>query len=188
MSQKVVPCDESDPKRACRSISKDEDVRCTLDGLLLQMIQLIEDLELLHSQVNKESCRAQLVLARVRLHQGFERIPAEAQLPRGRPYKALTRVVENDNYWGKVFKMIRLPVNPILGYLLPVRNIFGCLVSDNLRIANRHWDNCLDLVVECANVQRKLQSTINSIENLRNLLNQRQCPQMSNDKLKVILK
>ncbi|EDW41470.1 uncharacterized protein LOC6605666 [Drosophila sechellia] len=170
MSQKVVPCDESDPKRACRSISKDEDVGCILDGLLLQMIHLIEDLELLHSQVNKESCRAQLVLARVRLHQS--RIPAEAQLPRGRPYKALTRVVEKDNYCGKVFKIIRLPVNAILGYLLPVKNIFGCLVSDNLRIANRHCDNCLDLVVECANVQRKLQSTIISIENLRNLLNQ----------------
>ncbi|XP_043648168.1 uncharacterized protein LOC122616692 [Drosophila teissieri] len=173
MSQTEVSCDESDPQRESRSIPEDEDVRCTLDGLLLQMVHLIEDLELLHSQVNKESSRAQLVLARVRLHQSAQRIPAEAQLPRGRPYKALTRVVEEQSSWGTVFRIIRLPVNPILGYLRPVRNIFGSLVPDNLRIANRHWEHCLDLIVECANIKRELQSTIVCIEKLRYFLSQR---------------
>ncbi|XP_039485235.1 uncharacterized protein LOC120447756 [Drosophila santomea] len=154
MSQTVEPCDESDPQRESRSNPEDEDGRCTLDGLLLQMIHLIEDLELLHTQ-------------------SALRIPAEAQLPRGRPYKALTRVVEEQSSWGKVFKIIRLPVNPILGYLRPVRNIFGSLVPDNLRIANRHWEHCLDLIVECANIKRELQSTIIFIEKLRYFLNQR---------------
>ncbi|EDW94498.1 uncharacterized protein LOC6534100 [Drosophila yakuba] len=173
MSQTVEPCDESDPRRESRSNPEDEDGRCTLDGLLLHMFHLLEDLELLHTQVNKESSRAQLLLARVRLHQSALRIPAEAQLPRGRPYKALTRVVEERSSWGKVFKIIRLPVNPILGYLRPVRNIFGSLVPDNLRIANRHWEHCLDLIVECANIKRELQSTIIFIEKLRYFLNQR---------------
>ncbi|KQS43955.1 uncharacterized protein Dere_GG26950 [Drosophila erecta] len=138
------------------------------------MIHLIEDFELLHSQVHKETARAQLVLARVRLHKGFHRIPAEAQLPRGRPYKALSRVVEEQSSWGKVFRIIRLPVNPILGYLRPVTNIFGSMLPDNLRFANRHWEHCLDLIVECANIKRKLQLTIVSIEKLQCFLSRRQ--------------
>ncbi|KAH8364109.1 hypothetical protein KR084_002538, partial [Drosophila pseudotakahashii] len=149
------------------SRSEEENRRHLLDALLLQMFHLMEDRDLLQMQVNKESCRARLILARVRMHQGCQRISAEAQLPRGRPYKALTRVVEQPSSWGNIFKIIRLPVDPILGYFRPLTNIFGCLVPNSLRIANRHWDHCLDLVVECANIQRELLSTIVSIEKLR---------------------
>jgi len=168
MRRNEEPSDESmDPTRESRSSSKDEDFRHLLDALHLHMLHLVEDRQRLHLQVNKESCRARLILARVRMHQGCQRTSAEAQLPRGRPYKALTRVAEESSSWGKVFKLIRLPVNPILGYFRPLTNIFGALVPNSLRIANRHWDHCLDLAVECANIQRELQSTIISIEKLR---------------------
>ncbi|XP_016964820.1 uncharacterized protein LOC108034446 [Drosophila biarmipes] len=157
----------SDELRESRSRSQDEEVENLIDALHLNLLHLTEDRQRLQLQVNKESCRARLILARVRMHQGCQRTSAEALLPRGRPYKALSRVLEESSYWGKVFKIMRLPVDPLLGYFRPLTKIFGSLVSQSLRIANRHWDHCLDLVVECANIQRELQATINSIEKLR---------------------
>jgi len=88
-----LPGESMDPKRESRSRFQEEDVRHLLDALHLHMLHLIEDRQRLQMQVNKESCRARLILARVRMHQGCQRTSAEAQLPRGRPYKALTRVL-----------------------------------------------------------------------------------------------
>uniref|UniRef100_A0A6P4F612 Vacuolar ATPase assembly protein VMA22 n=1 Tax=Drosophila rhopaloa TaxID=1041015 RepID=A0A6P4F612_DRORH len=171
MNHNEVPSDESkDPMRESRSEASDEDVRCLLDGLHLQMFHLMEDQDLLQLRINKQTCRAGLILARVRLHHGSERTSAEAQLPRGQPYKAITRVIETSSPHGKYFRITRHPIDPILRYFRPLTNIFGRLVPESLRVANRHWDHCLDMVVECANIRRELQSTIDSIKKLRRTL------------------
>ncbi|XP_017039460.1 uncharacterized protein LOC108086902 isoform X2 [Drosophila ficusphila] len=127
-----------------------------------------EDHEVLHLLVNKQSAKDQLILARSRFHQ--ERSSSKAQLPRGRSYKALTRVIKVSNPWGKAMKIFRHPVDPINGYIRPLTNIFGFLVPESLRMAD--WDHNLDLVVECVNVQRDLQSTITSIKKLQWLLDE----------------
>ncbi|KAI8037763.1 uncharacterized protein LOC128259688 [Drosophila gunungcola] len=171
MSHNEVPFDElMAAKRESRARSSVREIRCLLDDLHLQMFHLMEDQELLHLQVNKQSCRARLFLARTRLLQGSERTSAEVRLPRGRSYKALTRVIEVSKNLGKALKITRHPVEPILGYFRPLTNIFGSLVPESLRLASRHWYHCLDLVAECANTRKELQWTITSIKMLQSAL------------------
>ncbi|KAH8378773.1 hypothetical protein KR009_001224 [Drosophila setifemur] len=137
------------------------------------MFKLIEEEALLHNQISKQTTRSRLILARIRLQQGRQRTSAEAQLPRWRPYKALCRLFMESTPCGAVMKLLRHSVDPSLGFLQPLTNIFGNIVPVSLQVAKRNWEHCVDLIVECANVQMEIQSTTISIRKLRRSLQRR---------------
>ncbi|XP_017156835.1 uncharacterized protein LOC108165311 [Drosophila miranda] len=152
------------------TISSTEEACCLLDSLHLHIYHLLEDQAAQNHQLSRETSKARLILARVRLQEGNQRTSAEAQLPRYRPFKALCRLVEEAGPWGTIIKLIRSAVEPSRGYFQPVTFIFGALVPASLRVASRKWEHCVDQIVDCANTQRELQATMVSIRQLRRSL------------------
>ncbi|XP_030385917.1 uncharacterized protein LOC115632806 [Scaptodrosophila lebanonensis] len=147
-----------------------------LDALYLQLLQLIEERTEQQLTLAEHTKRGSVLLARTRLQQGHWSAPA--QLPRTRPYKALCRLVQQalpDCLSGTLFRLLRYTVEPERGYVAPEKHIFGSLLPLSLRVAGKKFERCIDLVVECANVQRELQAVVAAIERLKRTLDRRHC-------------
>lgn len=138
-----------------------------IDAMYLELLHLIEKQILQQKLLDENISRARLILARNRLQQGIVNCATSARLPRSTPYRALCRLVEYGMSWGSSLKLFRSKVNPTKGYFEPLRQIFGSLVPHSLRLETRQWERCVEQIVECANIQRELQSLVESIEKVK---------------------
>ncbi|KAH8405027.1 hypothetical protein KR222_005087, partial [Zaprionus bogoriensis] len=131
------------------------------------LLQLIEKQIRQQQQLEAYTSRARLILARNRLQHGTASCAAASRLPGSRPYRALCRLVEQGIAWGSSFKLIRFAVDPTRGYFEPLSHIFSALAPQSLRLASQQWERCVEQIVECANIQRELQSLVKSIEQVK---------------------
>ncbi|XP_068150080.1 LOW QUALITY PROTEIN: uncharacterized protein [Drosophila tropicalis] len=138
-----------------------------LDVLYIELMHLVEEqvLAQIHRDVNQS--RALLMLAKIRLQQGNQCIAAAAQLPCSRPYKSLIRLVQEVMPWGMAWKLLRHQIEPLGGYVQPLGNMFGSLVSCGLHVATQKWMACVDQLLNVVNVNGELRATLNSIQKLK---------------------
>ncbi|EDW19107.1 uncharacterized protein LOC6582950 [Drosophila mojavensis] len=169
-----------------RTRTIDEETGCLMDILHLHMLQLIEDRIGLQLQLETQTSRARLMLAKTRLQQGRPHLATVTRLSSSSssssfssspctPCRALCRLLEQSIEWCSSFKLLRHKVNQKLGFLHPINRIFGSLVPYSLRLASGNWEHCVELIVESANIQRELQSVVKAIERFNWALRRRGC-------------
>lgn len=146
---------------------QEEQIDCLIDAMYLQLLHLIEQQIHGQRQLERNTARAHLILARNRLQQGLMSCAITSRLPVATPYRALCRLVEYGRSWCSTLKLFRLKVDPTKGFFDPLIHIFGALVPHSLRLEHRLWEHRIEQIVECANIQRELQSLIRSIEQVK---------------------
>lgn len=143
-------------------------IDCLIDAMYLQLIHLIEQQIRVQRQLQSNTSRSQLILARNRLQQGLLSRTITSRLPGcPTPYRALCRLVECGRSWCSTLQLFRFKVDPSHGFFDPFIRLFGALVPYSLRMKHHLWEQRIELIVECANIQRELQSLIKSIEQVK---------------------
>ncbi|KAM7364531.1 uncharacterized protein ACRADG_000989 [Cochliomyia hominivorax] len=148
------------------------DINNLLDGLYLELLNLIEQQTNCRVNIERTTNAGQLLLAKTRYNQGSQTI-SMAQLPseNSEDFNALCLVTEQtneDTVAGSNIKLIRYNVNKADGYLEPM-HWFTMLPSMSLRNAAEQFKKSVDFVVESANIQREMLSVMKSIEHLKAL-------------------
>lgn len=146
---------------------QEKQIDCLIDAMYLQLLHLIEQQIHGQCQLERSTARAHLILARNRLQQGLMSCAITSRLPVATPYRALCRLVEYGRSWCSTLKLFRLKVDPTKGFFDPLIHIFGALVPHRLRLEHHLWEHRIEQIVECANIQRELQSLIKSIEQVK---------------------
>ncbi|TDG44102.1 hypothetical protein AWZ03_009477 [Drosophila navojoa] len=164
----------------------DEETGCLMDILHLNLLHLIEARIGLQLQLETQTARARLMLAKTRMQQGRPHLTTITRLPSSSasssfsssfstPCRALCRLLEQCIGWCSSFKLLRHELNQKLGFLRPINRIFGALVPYTLRLASGNWEHCVELIVQSANIQRELQSVVKAIERFNWTLHRRGC-------------
>lgn len=139
-----------------------------MDKLTIEMLELVEKDVSNKIYLEKQINNGHLLIAKARYIQGQMSV-SSAQLPTedSTEFKALSTVEREkegeDNKWVLEKKHA---VNKDEGYIDPTR-WFGVLVPQSLQMARDKFRNCLFLIVENANIQNKLQTTIKQLVHLR---------------------
>lgn len=136
------------------------------DKLLLQMLELIETSVLCKMSIETTTNAGQLLLAKSRYIQGTQSASA-SRLPteNSNEFNALKKVETNSEQ--SELQLASHEIDKTSGFIDPLR-WFGVLVPRSLQLAQDHFTKAIDLIIECANIQLKLNYTISSILLLRN--------------------
>lgn len=133
------------------------------DKLLLQMLDLVEQSVVCKMDIESTTNSGQLLLAKSRYIQGPQTV-SKSQLPteNSNDFYALKTIVQNNDE-------LQLDVHKVdkeNGFVDAIR-WFGVLVPRSLQIAQERFNRAVELAVECANVQTKLNKTIRYLLLLR---------------------
>lgn len=133
------------------------------DKLLLQMLDLVEQSVVCKMDIESTTNSGQLLLAKSRYIQGPQTV-SKSQLPteNSNDFYALKTIVQNNDE-------LQLDVHKVdkeNGFVDAIR-WFGVLVPRSLQIAQERFNRAVELAVECANVQMKLNKTIRYLLLLR---------------------
>lgn len=138
------------------------------DKLLIDMLDLIEQSVLCKMNIESTANAGQLLLAKSRYIQGPQTV-SKSQLPteNSNDFHAIKTVTRNE---GEICDELQLNVHKIdkeNGFVDSIR-WFGVLVPRSLHLAQERFNRAVELVVESANIQTKLNKTIRYILLLRN--------------------
>lgn len=133
------------------------------DKLLLQMLDLVEQSVVCKMDIESTTNSGQLLLAKSRYIQGAQTV-SKSQLPteNSNDFYALKTIVQNNDE-------LQLDVHKVdkeNGFVDAIR-WFGVLVPRSLQIAQERFNRAVELAVECANIQTKLNKTIRYLLLLR---------------------
>lgn len=138
------------------------------DKLLIHLLDLIEQSVLCKMNIEATTNAGQLLLAKSRYIQGPHTVSI-SQLPteNTNDFNALKTVIKTE---GEIHDERQLSVHEVdkeNGYIDTIR-WFGVLVPRSLHLAQERFNQAVELVVECANIQTKLDRTIRYLLLLRN--------------------
>ena len=141
------------------------------DKLLIDMLDLIEQSVLCKMNIEATTNAGQLLLAKSRYIQGPQTVSI-SQLPteNSNDFKALQTVTRREGEAEDEFELNTHKVDKENGFIDTIR-WFGILVPRSLQLAQERFNKAIELVVECANIQSKLNNTIKYILLLRNKSN-----------------
>ncbi|CAH0731919.1 unnamed protein product, partial [Brenthis ino] len=146
-----------------KEASSMETVCDLLDKLVLRQLHLMEDKMCCELNIEKSINNGSIHLAKARYIMGQssvskERLPTESSPE----FSALTvcETVEEDN-----IKQLKIIENDDKSVANPI-HWFGVLVPQNLHKAKNIFQNAVNFVVECVNIQLQLTETMKNIENL----------------------
>lgn len=138
------------------------------DKLLIEMLDLIEQSVLCKMNIESTTNAGQLLLAKSRYIQGPQTVSV-SQLPteNSNDFNALKTVTREEGEIGDELQLSTHKVDKDNGFVDTIR-WFGVLVPRSLQLAQQRFNQAIELVVECANIQTKLNNTIRYILLLRN--------------------
>lgn len=138
------------------------------DKLLIDMLDLIEQSVLCKMDIESTTNAGQLLLAKSRYIQGPQTVSG-SQLPteNSNDFNALKTVTKQEGEIGDELQLNVHKVDKENGFIDTIR-WFGVLVPNSLQLARQRFDKAIELVVECANIQTKLNDVIRYILLLRN--------------------
>lgn len=139
------------------------------DKLLLEMLDLVE--QSVSCKINLESTTndGQLLLAKSRYIQGPQTV-SESQLPteNSAEFNALKTVCQKTTEdTDDALELVAHKIDKQNGYVDAIR-WFGVLVPQSLHLAQQRFNRAVELAVECANIQIKLNKSIRFLLLLRN--------------------
>lgn len=138
------------------------------DKLLLQMLDLVEQTVVCKMDIESTTNVGQLLLAKSRYIHGPKTV-SKSQLPteNSNDFNALKTIVRSDD---ETIDELQLKVHNVdkeNGFIDAIR-WFGVLVPRSLYTAQERFNRAVELAVECANIQTKLNKTIRYLLLLRN--------------------
>ncbi|XP_055312560.1 coiled-coil domain-containing protein 115-like [Sitodiplosis mosellana] len=138
------------------------------DKLLIEMLDLIEQSVLCKMNIESTTNAGQLLLAKSRYIQGPQTVSV-SQLPteNSNDFNALKTVTRQEDEINDELQLSTHKVDKENGFIDTIR-WFGVLVPRSLQLAQERFNKAIELVVECANIQTKLNNTIRYILLLRN--------------------
>lgn len=141
------------------------------DKLLIEMLDLVEQSVLCKMNIEKTTNAGQLMLAKSRYTQGSQTV-SKSQLPteNSNEFNALKTVNRSDSETNDELQLDVNKVDKENGFVDPIL-WFGVLVPRSLHSAQECFNKAVELVVECANIQTKLNKTIRYLLLLRNKMN-----------------
>lgn len=141
------------------------------DKLLLEMLELIEQTVLCKMNIEATTNAGQLLLAKSRYIQGPQTVSV-SQLPteNSNEFHALKTITHEKDELNDEMQLNAHKVDKENGYIDAIR-WFGVLVPRSLQLAQQRFNQAVELAVECANIQTKLNKTIRYILLLRNKSN-----------------
>lgn len=145
------------------------------DKLLLEMLDLVEQSILCKMNIERTTNAGQLLLAKSRYIQGPQTV-SQTQLPteNSNNFSALRTVTRSQSADGSSMDSDALQLNvqkidKEAGFVDTI-HWFGILVPRSLHLAQDRFNQAIEHVVECANVQMKLNKTIRFLLLLKNKL------------------
>lgn len=139
------------------------------DKLVLEMLGLVEQMVLCKMNIETTTNAGQLLLAKSRYIQGPQSVSV-SQLPteNSNEFSALKRLIRTDSepYTDDELQLDVHKVDKQNGYIDAIR-WFGVLVPRSLQMAQERFNKAIELVVECASIQTRLNKTIRYILLLR---------------------
>ncbi|XP_054092146.1 uncharacterized protein LOC105221670 isoform X2 [Zeugodacus cucurbitae] len=134
------------------------------------MLDLIEQYTTCRVNIERLMNSGQLMLAKTRYLQGSQTI-SSAHIPteNSNTFNALCGLKEkkNDTKISSVeYSLMRHTVDKDKGFVEPM-HWFTLLPPSSLRTASEQFKNCLELVLESANVQRELLAVMENIDRLK---------------------
>lgn len=141
------------------------------DKLLIDMLDLVEQSVLCKMNIESTTNAGQLLLAKSRYIQGPQTVSV-SQLPteNSNDFNALKTVTKHENEIDDALELNIHKIDKENGFIDTIR-WFGVLVPRSLQLAQERFNKAIELVVECANIQTKLNNTIRYILLLRNKSN-----------------
>lgn len=146
------------------------------DKLLIEMLDLVEQSILCKMNIEQTTNAGQLMLAKSRYIQGPQTV-SQTQLPTENSsdfnaLKTVSRSSDNDNDTSSTmdndtFQLNVKEIDKESGFVDTIR-WFGILVPRSLHSAQERFNQAIEHVVECANIQTKLNKTIRFLLLLRN--------------------
>lgn len=144
------------------------------DKLLIEMLSLVEQSVLCKMNIEATTNAGQLMLAKSRYIQGPQTV-SKTQLPTeySNDFSALRTVSrsaaddDNNTFDNDAFQLNVQQIDKENGFIDTIR-WFGVLVPRSLQLAQERFNQAVDHVVECANIQMKLDKTIRFLLLLRN--------------------
>lgn len=139
------------------------------DKLFIEMLELIEQSVLCKINIETTTNAGQLLLAKSRYNQGTQTV-SKTQLPteNSNEFNALKTVSQNDKAQNNDALQLNVhKVDKDNGFIDTIR-WFGVLVPRTLHLAQEQFNKAVELVVENANIQMKLNQTIRYLLLLRN--------------------
>ncbi|CRK89753.1 CLUMA_CG003470, isoform A [Clunio marinus] len=143
-----------------------------MDKLILQTLELVEEDVTLKINIEKLTNEGALLMAKTRYSQGPKTVSV-SQLPGesddGPEFNALKITVRSENDLGtSEFELEKSAVNKESNHIDPI-NWFGILVPQSLKTARERYEKALELVIESANVEQKLQKNYQLYEKLKSI-------------------
>lgn len=141
------------------------------DKLLLDLLDLIEQTVLCKINIEATTNAGQLLLAKSRYIRGPQTV-SKSQLPteNSNEFHALKTVSRTENELADELQLSEHKVDKTNGFVDSIR-WFGVLVPRSLQLAQERFNRAVQLVIECANIQTKLNKTIRYILLLKNKSN-----------------
>lgn len=138
------------------------------DKLLLQMLDLVEQTVVCKMDIESTTNVGQLLLAKSRYIHGPKTV-SKSQLPteNSNDFNALKTIVRSDDETTDELQLKVHNVDKENGFVDAIR-WFGVLVPRSLHTAQERFHRAVELAVECANIQTKLNKTIRYLLLLRN--------------------
>lgn len=142
------------------------------DKVLIETLDLIEQFVACKIDIERTMNAGQLHMAKARYIQGQQSV-AESKLPteNSADFNALKTVnrkeVAESNLIDDTFELETHKVDKENDFIDPIR-WFGVLVPRSLHSAQEHFNRAIELSVECANIQTKLQKSTKYLFLLQN--------------------
>lgn len=138
------------------------------DKLLIEMLDLIEQSVLCKMNIEATTNSGQLHLAKSRYIQGPQTV-SKSQLPteNSNDFHAIKTITRAEDEIADELQLNAHKIDKENGFLDAIR-WFGVLVPRSLQLAQEQFNYAVELVVESANIQSKLNKTIRYILLLRN--------------------
>lgn len=138
------------------------------DKLLIDMLDLMEQSVLCKMNIETTTNAGQLLLAKSRYIQGPQTV-SKSQLPteNSNDFHAIKTVTRKEDEIDDELQLSVHRIDKENGFIDSIR-WFGVLVPRSLQLAQERFNHAVELVIECANIQLKLNKTIRYILLLRN--------------------
>ncbi|XP_031636834.1 coiled-coil domain-containing protein 115 [Contarinia nasturtii] len=138
------------------------------DKLLINLLDLVEQSVLCKMNIETTTNAGQLLLAKSRYIQGPQTV-SKSQLPteNSNEFNALKTVTRTEDEIDNKFELSVHTVDKENGFIDAIR-WFGVLVPRSLQMAQEKFNQAVELVIESANIQTKLNNTIRYLLLLRN--------------------
>lgn len=149
-----------------------KDEICTLlDKQLLDLFDSIEQQVLCKLNIERFTIDGQLMIAKSRYTNGAQTVSI-AQLPtkNSNEFNALATVTNDSEHssTANCFKINRHPVDKGSGYVEPLK-WFGILTPQSLLTAQQRFQNAIEYVCECANIQVNVMQIVLNILKLKKI-------------------